>query len=43
MSMIVITLIALFIIIVCYSFEEASYNERHKCNEIEFRENRKNK
>lgn len=33
-----VILAVVFIVIVCYSFEESSYNERHKCNEIEFRE-----
>ena len=33
-----VILAVVFIVIVCYSFEEVSYNERHKCNEIEFRE-----
>jgi hypothetical protein len=31
-------LIIAFVVIVCYSFEESSYNEKHKCDEIEFRE-----
>ena len=35
---IIIILAVVFIVIVCYSFDESSYNERHKCNEIEFRE-----
>lgn len=39
----IITLAIIFIIIVCYSFEESSYNEKHKCDEIEFREKLKTK
>jgi len=35
---VIIILVVVFIVIVCYSFEESSYNEKYKCNEIEFRE-----
>lgn len=40
---VIIILAVVFIVIVCYSFEESSYNERHKCNDIEFRETTKRK